>query len=276
MIAFTIFLKVLGIIIFGLFLFLFFSFGAAFYFSKQKNLIFDFLKAFLFDFLLSILLLFVFPWVRLFNKIFPSSVKRPSTHRLPILLIHGYQMNSNSWLMFIHFLKKLGCSSLYTFEYSPWKSIEEVSELLSEKVAQILQEENKTKLNIIAHSLGGLVSRYWIEKSDGKNKICHLVTLASPHQGGKMSRLGVGKAIQQITYQSEFIQKLGKPNPPAGSSYLAIYTFMDQLIFPVESAKMETLDHLPIKNFSVSGVGHLSILFSRSVIQRISEDFEGC
>lgn len=40
-----------------------------------------------------------------------------------------------------------------------------------------------TKVKIIAHSMGGLVSRAAIEKYGAANRVSHLATLASPHLG---------------------------------------------------------------------------------------------
>ena len=53
----------------------------------------------------------------------------------------------------------------------------------------MLQETNSEKVNIIAHSKGGIDSRYLIWKYDFGGKIASLTTISTPHRGAEIADL---------------------------------------------------------------------------------------
>lgn len=59
---------------------------------------------------------------------------------------------------------------------------------LKDEIFEILKKENVDKVNLIAHSKGGLDCRYMISKLDMEDHIASLTTLSTPHLGSKMSK----------------------------------------------------------------------------------------
>lgn len=72
-----------------------------------------------------------------------------------------------------------------TFDYENLKtSIAETAVQLKEALMNIgLQEGHGKKLVIVAHSMGGLVSRWFIEKEGGDKIVSHLVMYGTPNNG---------------------------------------------------------------------------------------------
>ncbi len=66
----------------------------------------------------------------------------------------------------------------YDWRYSTARSAEE----LSQKIDQILLDNGKEKVDIIAHSMGGIVAKKYIA-DNGKDKIDKLIFLGTPHLG---------------------------------------------------------------------------------------------
>ena len=58
---------------------------------------------------------------------------------------------------------------------------------LKEEISAILEKEGCAKVNIIAHSKGGVDSRYMISRLDMGDKVASLTTLSSPHKGSQLS-----------------------------------------------------------------------------------------
>ena len=58
---------------------------------------------------------------------------------------------------------------------------------LKEEILKILKEEKVDKVNLIAHSKGGVDCRYMISKLNMDNHSASLTTLSTPHYGSKMS-----------------------------------------------------------------------------------------
>ena len=108
----------------------------------------------------------------------------------PIVLVHG--MVLKDFRLFRAFrkirdnLKKEGIK-VYVTNQDGIGSIENNALQLKEEILEILKKENVSKVNIIAHSKGGLDSRYMISILDMDEHIASLTTLSTPHRGSKLS-----------------------------------------------------------------------------------------
>ncbi|MEM7016325.1 MAG: caspase family protein [Pseudomonadota bacterium] len=74
---------------------------------------------------------------------------------------------------------------ILNFDYeSIGTHIEETARDLKAKLAEVgLDADHGKTLHIIAHSMGGLVSRWFIEREGGKDVVQHLIMLGTPNQG---------------------------------------------------------------------------------------------
>ncbi len=94
-------------------------------------------------------------------------------------------------------------------------SIAEYSPVIKREIDSIQTATNKDKAIIVAHSMGGILSRYYIKFDGGSNKIHKLITIGSPHYGIRAwstfwSPFGA-KESQQMTPNSEFLNMLNNP-----------------------------------------------------------------
>lgn len=78
-----------------------------------------------------------------------------------------------------------------TFDYENLNTpIEETAKLLKERLAAVgLAAGHGKVLHIIAHSMGGLVSRWFVEQLDGHQVVTHLYMLGTPNQGSPYGSL---------------------------------------------------------------------------------------
>lgn len=141
--------------------------------------------------------------------------------KYPILLVHGVFFRDskllNYWGRVPAELEKNG-AVLYYGEQQSAASVENSARELSEKIEQIVNETGCEKLNIIAHSKGGLDSRYAISKLGSDKYIASLTTINTPHRGCIFADYLLGKAPEKLartvasTYNTAF-KKLGDENP---------------------------------------------------------------
>lgn len=89
--------------------------------------------------------------------------------------------------------------SLFTFPYDWRRDIRENT--LSEKINQILQQTSADKINIIAHSMGGLLVKHYI-KHNGTSTVDKFIDIATPH-------LGAPSAFKTLTYGDDMGIKFG-------------------------------------------------------------------
>lgn len=106
--------------------------------------------------------------------------------KYPIMLIHGigYRDDDHSryWGQIPDFLQQHG-ASVFFGNQEPFGTIRDNAFQLEGSVNDALEKSGAEKLNLIAHSKGGLEARYLISCLDMKDRIASLTTLATPHRG---------------------------------------------------------------------------------------------
>lgn len=106
--------------------------------------------------------------------------------KYPIMLIHGIGYNDENynryWGRIPGFLRERG-AELYFGNQDPFGSIRQNAARLKISADQALRESGAEKLNLIAHSKGGIEARYLISGLNMAHKIASLTTLATPHRG---------------------------------------------------------------------------------------------
>jgi triacylglycerol lipase len=93
-------------------------------------------------------------------------------------------MGINYWGRIPRYLKKAGVQARYG-KTDAWGTVESNGEILKHTIIDILAETGAEKVNIIAHSKGGLESRYVISSLGMESKVASLTTMATPHRGVK-------------------------------------------------------------------------------------------
>ncbi len=108
--------------------------------------------------------------------------------KYPILLVHGMGFRDNKlvgyWGRIPNALAEMGCK-VYLGNQDSNADIETNGEHLARRISQIVAETGAEKVNIIAHSKGGLDSRYAISILGAGDKVASLTTMSTPHHGSK-------------------------------------------------------------------------------------------
>ncbi|MFH1583327.1 MAG: alpha/beta fold hydrolase, partial [Candidatus Falkowbacteria bacterium] len=79
--------------------------------------------------------------------------------------------------------------NLFTFPYD-WRVDNNITaDLLKAKINLVKEITGRDKVDIIAHSMGGLVARSYVEGDDYQNDIDQIIFLGTPHQGSPESYL---------------------------------------------------------------------------------------
>lgn len=119
----------------------------------------------------------------------------------PVILVHGLGMRDDLkifkyWGNIPYKLMESGVE-VFLSNQMAFHTIEFNAELLRERILEILKETNSEKINIIAHSKGGIESRYMISKLDMASHVASLTTIASPHRGSSLANWVLEKANEK-------------------------------------------------------------------------------
>ena len=106
--------------------------------------------------------------------------------KYPLLLVHGVFFRDsklmNYWGRIPAELEANGAVIFYGEQQSA-ASVEDSAAELAERIEQLVQKTGCGKVNIIAHSKGGLDSRYAISKLGSDKYVASLTTINTPHHG---------------------------------------------------------------------------------------------
>ena len=148
---------------------------------------------------------------------------------------------------------------------------------LKTKVAQVLAAKGATQVDIVAHSEGGLVSRYWMKFLGGASQVGTYVSLGTPQHGTSVANIlafiGGGNcltivACQQMTRGSSFLNNLNAGDETPGAvRYHAFYTVEDELVQPYETAALNGgSTNYSVQHFCWARVvGHLGLILDGTV-----------
>ncbi len=109
--------------------------------------------------------------------------------RYPILMLHGIGFRDlryfNYWGRIPKELVKNGAIVYYGHQEA-WGTIEDNALIIKKKLEEILLENHCDKVNIIAHSKGGLDARYLISGLGMAEHVASLTTVSTPHRGSEL------------------------------------------------------------------------------------------
>jgi len=192
----------------------------------------------------------------------------------PVLLVHGMVDNRSIFTLLRRSLRRCGFGQVRTVNYSVFTSdIRAAAVELGRTVEQVCAETGYERVHVVAHSLGGVVARYYVQRQAGDARVHTLVTLGAPH-GGTVAAQVVARVLplrlcRQLRPDSDVIAELAEPAPGCRTRFLAVWSDLDQLIYPKASARIEHPD-LVADNVLVSGLGHMSLPAAAQVARTVS------
>lgn len=108
--------------------------------------------------------------------------------KYPFVFVHGAALRDwdrfNYWGRIPSVLASHGCRFYYGNQ-DGWASIENNADTLKARITEVLRESGADKVNIIAHSKGGIESRHLISSLGMADVVASLTTVSTPHRGVK-------------------------------------------------------------------------------------------
>jgi len=111
--------------------------------------------------------------------------------KYPIVLVHGIIAHDRPsinkyWGRIPETIRETG-AKVYFGNTDSWGDYDSNAKILKTTIDRVLDETKSEKVNILAHSKGGLDSRYLIWKYDYGGKVASLTTISTPHHGAELA-----------------------------------------------------------------------------------------
>ena len=189
-----------------------------------------------------------------------GAAQLPTETKPPVVLLHGFIDNRSVFVLLRRSLAQHGRQQIESLNYSPLTcDIRTAAELLSRHIEEICERTGSRQVDIVGHSLGGLIARYYVQRLGGDLRVRTLVTLGTPHSGTRVVPLANAHPIvRQMRPGSELLEELTRPAPGCRTHFVSFWSDLDHLMDPLETACIDHPD-LMVQNVRVSGIGHLAL-----------------
>ncbi|MFF7010031.1 lipase family alpha/beta hydrolase [Streptomyces fimicarius] len=201
----------------------------------------------------------------------------------PVVLLHGFIDNRSVFLLLRRALIRNGHDHghghhrhrhrhLESLNYSPLtRDIRAAAGLLGRHVEEICARTGHHRVDIVGHSLGGLIARYYVQRLGGDRRVRTLVTLGTPHGGTAVAPgAGIHPIVRQMRAGSSVIEELRAPAPGCRTRFVSFWSELDQVMVPADTACVDHPD-LDAVNVRVTGIGHLALPVHPTVAAAIRE-----
>ncbi|MFI2430436.1 esterase/lipase family protein [Streptomyces sp. NPDC018693] len=178
----------------------------------------------------------------------------------PVVLLHGFIDNRSVFVLLRRSLAQHGRHQVESLNYSPLTcDIRTAAELLGRHIEGICARTGSRQVDIVGHSLGGLIARYYVQRLGGDVRVRTLVTLGTPHSGTRVAPLADAHPIvRQMRPGSAVIEELKRPAPGCRTRFVSFWSDLDHIMDPLEAACVDHPD-LRALNVRVTGIGHLAL-----------------
>lgn len=182
-----------------------------------------------------------------------------------VLLVHGFTCNRGLWTPLMAELSWQKQAFVAVNLEPIFGSIDEYRNTLDNAVRQLTLATGEPPL-VVAHSMGGLAVRAWLRGTPGAlNRVSHVMTVGTPHQGTWLARFGFGVNSLQMREGSAWLAELSKSEEPATrAKFTCWHSDGDNIVFPygtgVLTGSIER--HLP-------GLGHVVLASAPELIEDV-------
>jgi len=116
-----------------------------------------------------------------------------------VILVHGLDCKRQNWQALSKLLRDAGYQVGY-FSYPSDESIDQSAQLLAQQMIALRQAFGSLRVDLIGHSMGGLVCRDYVEGEQYAGGVDHLILIAPPNQGSKWASYRLLAEVQEHYY----------------------------------------------------------------------------
>ncbi len=167
--------------------------------------------------------------------------------RHPVLLVHGLMDTRQKMGKIAEHLRRLGWQ-VYDLDLIPNNGDEKL-EVLAERIADLVDRTfpPQQQIDIVGFSMGGLVSRYYIQKLSGigdrsapqKSRVQRFISISTPHHGTLAALFSQRPGCVQMRPEHAFIKDLNRDLDRLKQlNVTSLWTPFDLIILPPSSSQL--------------------------------------
>ncbi|MFD0375476.1 esterase/lipase family protein [Streptomyces sp. NPDC127112] len=181
-----------------------------------------------------------------------APIAGPAAARNPVVFVHGYNADPGVWGSLREDLRADGYadSELFSFGYDTHQSVNEVlSGRLAAYVDEVRRQTGAARVDIVGHSFGSLVSRWYVKYGGGTATVDHWVSLAGPNHGTSTAWACAlwDQACRDMTPGSYVVKNLASGDETPGTvKYATFWSDCDEVVNPDSSVPLSGALNTPV------------------------------
>jgi triacylglycerol lipase len=187
----------------------------------------------------------------------------------PVVLVHGWNGSASSMATL---KSRFEASGRQAFSLTlPGQNNVTNASALATFINNVKAQTGATKVDLVAHSMGGLSTRYYLKNLGGTANVAQYVSLGSPHYGLTLAcLLGTNSGGQMCPFSS-FLSSLNSgDDTPGAVFYTTIYSTSDGLV-PTSSSRLDGGACFK----QISGVSHTNLTQDAAVYSLVLAGVDG-
>jgi pimeloyl-ACP methyl ester carboxylesterase len=187
----------------------------------------------------------------------------------PILIIHGFLGTRGSMYLLERRLVEDGFVVVsFNLGTLNVRDIRRSAFLIHRKIERILAQTPSQRIDIIGHSMGGLIGLYCVKKLGGHARVRKLIMMGTPVRGTWAALVGVvtlglwSTSSWQLLPRSRFLDELAKGPVPPGVEVHTIAAARDWVV-PLATTRLTGANAMTVP------LGHSSLVVSEEVYRRL-------
>ncbi|GAA2712606.1 MULTISPECIES: alpha/beta fold hydrolase [Streptomyces] len=172
------------------------------------------------------------------------SCKPDSAHPQPVVLVNGtFKLMAENWAKLSPKLKEAGyCVFAFNYGHLETDPVPQSAAELRDFVEAVRGATGAAKVDIVGHSQGGMMPRYYVKFLGGADKVDDLIGIVPSNHGTKNplaipTGYAFCPACLDQRWGSDLLARLNEGGEtPAGPDYTVITTRHDEVVIPYTSA----------------------------------------
>jgi triacylglycerol lipase len=165
-----------------------------------------------------------------------------ATRHTPVVFVHGFLGDSSNWAAALLAFRTAGYTAdeLYTYDYN-WAGDNIVNARgLGTFVDQVRSRTGHGQVDVVNHSMGGLVTGWYVNELGGQPKVRHVASIAGANHGTTAAYACIAfTSCQQMVPGSAFIRTYTAGDETPGTTrYATWYSPCDGVILPYDSTRL--------------------------------------
>jgi triacylglycerol esterase/lipase EstA (alpha/beta hydrolase family) len=186
----------------------------------------------------------------------------------PVVFVHGFGGSASNWTTAQAVFRAAGYNQnqLFAYEYNSFGSNITNAQGLATFVNRVKAQTGASQVDIVNHSMGGLVTGWYVNELGGQSSVRHVASIAGANHGTtSAASCAVFVTCQQMLPGSAFILAYTTPDEtPGNTSYATWYSATDGIIIPFTSTILNGA-----RNNLVVGEDHIGFLTNTTVMGQI-------